>query len=447
MQRQTTNPMTVTQISIEHRGQLGRLAFDQLQDDPVESVVSLNNTGVDQLTSSRYDEAMCCFHASLSKIDSQFSNMDISSFSCDAQSPQDDSSCDSQATQRREYDEGMHFFMTPVRMEGTIMDLLVTHDAAATVLLFNMGQVCLRKQRDEEANDCFMRALYLARCAGKMSPIGMVAILHNIGYIEYKNGELQKSLRTFNEAMQVLRHSYNRIELAATLNCLGVLYFHLPKSDTSRAMEYYNKALEMQREHFGDQHKDVATTLNNVGRVHYIKGEYDHALAKYLEALRIRRRLLGKDHLDVAATVYNAGQTFHQQGELDKALKYYQEFMRITVPKLGESHRDVAIMLKCMAQIYHEQRKYDRALKLYDEALNVGRDAMGMHAEVASILNKMGNLYYEQGNFDNALEKYQQGLEVERVVLHNLHPNITVTLTNIGQIHKQRGEYAAALKL
>jgi tetratricopeptide (TPR) repeat protein len=132
---------------------------------------------------------------------------------------------------------------------------------------------------------------------------------------------------------------------------------------------------------------------------------------------------------------------------LEKALRYYQEFMTITVPKLGETHRDVAIMLKCMAQIYHEQREYDKALSLYEEALNVGRAALGIHAEVASILNNMGNLYHERGDFDAALERYKEGLEVERAVLHDLHPNITVTLTNIAQIHKQRGEYAAALKL
>ena len=185
-------------------------------------------------------------------------------------------------------------------------------------------------------------------------PIRIVAILHNIGYIQYRNSELETALRTYNEALQLHDRSSSRgskIELAASLNCLGVLYFHLPKSDTARAMEYYVESLKIRRHLFGHENCDVATTLNNIGRVHYIKGEYDAALQKYLEALRIRRTLLGRDHLDVAATVYNAGQTFHQKGNLDKALKYYQQFMSITVPKLGQTHRDVAIMLKCMAQV------------------------------------------------------------------------------------------------
>jgi tetratricopeptide (TPR) repeat protein len=43
--------------------------------------------------------------------------------------------------------------------------------------------------------------------------------------------------------------------------------------------------------------------------------------------------------------------------------------------------------------------------------------------------------------------QYGQGLEVEPVVLHDLLPNLTVTLTNIGQIHRQRGESTEALKV
>jgi tetratricopeptide (TPR) repeat protein len=461
-----------------------RLASHQFgpQFEPaVEAVADLNNLGVSHMEAASYEEALECFKAALAQLEhgaisvrfatspalanparhsSNNPILDQSAHdSAESSAPEGSNvSKDSYIYQRREYDEGMHVFSTPVRMEGPVLAAMDSPNAGATVLLYNMGQLCLLRHRDEEANECLVRALFLARCNcrrenNSVTPVkpnlypGVVAILHNIGYIQYRNCDLEKSLRTFNEALQVYRQVPNKLELAATLNCLGVLYFHSPKSDTSRAMDYYNKSLEIRRELIGTEHRDVATMLNNIGRVHYIKGEYDMALTKYLEALRIRRKLLGNDHLDVAATVYNAGQTYHQASKLTEALKYYQEFMSITVPKLGQTHRDVAIMLKCMAQIYHERREYERALSLYDEALSVGRAALGMHAEVASILNKMGNLYYERGDFDAAIIRYQEGLEVERQVLHSLHPNITVTLTNIGQIHKQRGEYVQALKL
>jgi tetratricopeptide (TPR) repeat protein len=471
MQRQRSIRMILTAIP----SQVQSFPDERLHlsvEEPSDAVSNLNNIGVTHLEASQNDDAMQCFQSALLKLKHvknsmcQFKSSTTSySTPCspgDAQ-PQDpitdteDSavSTDNYIHQRREYDEGMHVFSSPLRLDLPVYDTCIaSQNVAAAVLLFNIGQLCLLGHQDDEANECFVRALFLAQrvaqtaSANNVGVVSIVAILHNIGYIQYRNSDLEKALRTYNDALQVPRHLSNKIEMAATLNCLGVLYFHLPKSDTSRAMDCYTKSLAIRQEIIGTvEHCDVATTLNNIGRVHYIKGEYDLALAKYLEALRIRRSLLGRDHLDVAATVYNAGQTFHQQGDLEKALKYYQEFMSITVPKLGQSHRDVAIMLKCMAQIYHERREYERALGLYEEALSVGRAALGMHAEVASILNKMGNLHYEQGDFDNAIQRYQQGLEVERSVLHNLHPNITVTLTNIGQIHKQRGEYHSALRL
>jgi tetratricopeptide (TPR) repeat protein len=453
---QNDTPMTITHVPIEVQP-VERLPACGQFEDPVNSLPNLNNSGVYHLENSEFNQAIDNFQRALQLLGRRYDPLKIVSLGCQ-KALSGDATChnkpcgcgvstDSYIYQRREYDEGMHHFSTPIRMEGSLLDSIRTHEDAAAVVFYNVGQLCLLRHRDEAATECFIRALFLARSSAGMPPVSVVAILHNIGYIQYRNIELEKALATFNECLQVCRCVSDKLEYAATLNCLGVLSFHLPKADTTNAMENYTNVLSIRRQMYGNDHKDVGTTLNNIGRVHYIKGEYDLALANYLEALRIRRSLLGKDHLDVAATVYNAGQTFHQKGDLSKALKYYKEFMRITVPKLGQNHRDVAIMLKCMAQIYHEQREYEKALTLYSEALTVGRAALGMHAEVASILNKMGNLFYERGDFDAALKKYQDGLDVERAVLHSLHPNITVTLTNIGQIHKQRGEYSEALRL
>ena len=510
---------------------------------PSKMIASLNNRGVSKFKFGSNEEALYCFHSCLHILDHHHQQhqrqtrrgdtIKYTSLSCirssdyptasmakavvspflspkstnngrKDHSTSNDSSCNE--SERREYDEGMQYFSSPIRIPidmeegGGITSRLMLFDddydeeTIGSIIIYNMGLLYLRKypdsnDADEEANECFQAALFLTRrnkshrsgreLVSRQSRLE-VALLHNIGYTQYRNSQLDKAIRTFGEALELFRpmllssnskdssNSNNEIileqqqlQLAATLNCLGVLCFHLPKSATIRSMEYYMKSLEIRRHYqsnstttsgscCSNQHQQhIATTLNNIGRVHYIKGEYDRALASYLEALRIRRLQLGKDHLDVAAVIYNSGQTYHQQGHFEKALRYYQEFMRIAIMKLGPNHRDVGIMLKCMAQIYHEQKVYEEAIQLYQRALHVSQIALGTtdHAEIASILNKMGNLYYERGDFDNALLRYQQGLEVERTILPSIHPNITVTLTNIGQIHKQRGDYIQALKM
>ena len=46
----------------------------------------------------------------------------------------------------------------------------------------------------------------------------------------------------------------------------------------------------------------------------------------------------------------------------------------------------------------------------------------------------------------SAMLYYKEGLKVERAVLEPDHPHIMVTLVNIAQIHKQRGNYVTAIR-
>lgn len=99
-----------------------------------------------------------------------------------------------------------------------------------------------------------------------------------------------------------------------------------------------------------------------------------------------------------------------------------------------------------MAQVYDERQQHKDAAKLYQEAIRISKIVLGDHQEVANVMNKLGNLYFKIGNLDGAIESYKDGLEVERAVFHVCHPNIVVTLLNIGQIHKVRKQYPSALK-
>lgn len=369
--------------------------------------------------------------------------------------------------QRGEYDEGMHTFSIPLPLDD--LNDLGMHAVTATIL-FNLGQLYLRLNEEQEATDSFLQALQLMHMGSQPNlpvclsggkkgeapqTISFMALYHNLGHLQYRQGHYEDAVRTYSKALEVGRAtthptSHQLLELAATLNCLGVLCFHLPQADTEQAMNLYQESLQLRYAVLGRdaQTKEIATTLNNIGRVHYMKGHHAAALEWYQRALSMRRHLLGDDHLDVAATIYNAGQTHHQRGQLGEAMRLYEEFLRIAQQRLGVYHRDVATMLKCMAQIHHEQKEYGPAAELYEQALRVGKAALGdYHPEVASTLNKLGNLHYERGDMDSALRVYQEGLLVERAVLDTYHPNIVVTLTNIGQIHKLRGEHQAALRL
>jgi len=433
------------------------------------SLVRANNEGVRQCKMSNHGKAIRHFESALSKLEKKLA-LTQSNSPCGERSRK---RCRNEtlpgaltisqekrrASPRVEYDEGMNAHTELFRLDSKAMKI-INHEAIPTQmisLVINLGQAYTASNMDREAESCFLhaRTIFMDHptidCWGEVT---LLFILHRIGYLQFRIGEFEEAITTYNEALLHCRHPKKsgvkvQLDAASTMNCLGVVYFHLQKSHAEKALECLLNALSIRRELLGSRHPDVATTLNNIGRVNYINGQLDNALRMYDEALGIRRELFGSDHLDVAATVCNAGQAYHQRGELNTALRLYEEFVRIVMPRLGKNHRDIFLMYKCMAQAHQECGDHERALSCYSEALSVGRSALGTtnHVEIASILNKMGNLYYRRDDYDHAIEMYREGLEIERVVLDDTHPNITVTLSNIGQIHKQRGEYADALKI
>lgn len=177
--------------------------------------------------------------------------------------------------QRGEYDEGMHTFSVPLMIDSSRTSL---QKAIATVL-FNLGQLFLRLNDNEAASTALLRALQMLQLSppnGSLKEtlkehggVTLMAILHNVGHVQYRTGQYEEAVRTYAKALQIGKNSYQKtsrdmLEVAATLNCLGVLYFHLPKAETDKAMELYMESLAIHRAIHGAncESKEVATTLN-----------------------------------------------------------------------------------------------------------------------------------------------------------------------------------------
>ena len=199
-------------------------------------------------------------------------------------------------------------------MDSSSMDIASgPHSVASSILCYNLGQAYVALEQDEEARQWFERALHSSSGYLNMrvhsAVLSPFKILHNLGYIQYRRQDIHGALQIFREALHESQRSVNKLDIANSLNALGVLYFHLPEPDAVRSIDCYMQALAIRRAVLGPTHVDVATCLNNIGRVHYIDQRYDDALLVYQEALRIRRLLLGQDHLDVAATGKNLDRT------------------------------------------------------------------------------------------------------------------------------------------
>jgi tetratricopeptide (TPR) repeat protein len=435
----------------------------------IDTVSLLTDIGISNFLLGRHEKAEKCFSQALCRVDgslicneslSIIDSLKIERGLCnntmvdnsesnkestvDTPKEQSQTASSSCIQQRHEYDEGMQAFDEPLQISHSEHT-----DSTSSLLFFNIAQTYVGRGQFPMSQTWFERALFASSPKSDQRSVKVVfKILHSLGHCCYRIGSHDDAMWYYQRALSMgIQHELQDTDLAASLNCVGVLLFHRQsEEDTEKAMEKFKQSLAIYRASDVADCSEIATVLNNIGRVHYLWSKYKAALSVYEETLQIRRQLLGNDSIDVAATICNIGQTYHQLGRLDEAMTSYEEFLNIARSCLGSDTRGVALVYKCIAEIHHERSQHALALLVFKKALGVARVSFGgCHSEVTSTLNKLGNVCYEMQDYSGAMKYYKEWLEIEILILSPNHPNVITTLTNIAGLYKHQGRLGKAI--
>ena len=371
-----------------------------------------------------------------------------------------------------EYDEGMRTYHDPMYIHAAKNPPEIGNETFHATILYNLGIAHMHLEEDEEALNYFSILIDLHRRAPiynkstKPKPSirknefftasTVVAILSNIGHIHFRAGKYEEALVNYEEAVEITRdcHSYYHLDIAATLNSIGVLRIHsLPSTDPKEVdmtISFFTEAHAIRNAILGhDEDKHTATVLNNIGRAKFITGDYEAAYAYHSLCYNVRRKvLLVSNHLDIAATLNNMAQASSMMKDSKRALGLYEEYLNIASEKLGMKHIAIAATVRSMAEIHEDAGNLQEATQYYKHAICLYQDVVpvdGVGIEVSSILNKLGSIYYEQNNFVDAIDAYQKGLEIERHIYDDPNRNVATTLLNIALVYKTQESLANAL--
>jgi len=116
----------------------------------------------------------------------------------------------------------------------------------------------------------------------------------------------------------------------------------------------YLQALKIYQDVHGENHVDVAATLNNLGVLHRMHGQYTQAEPLLVRALEIKERVHGPDHPDVALSLHNLGQLYIAQGQPEKAEPLYRRALAIREQAFGPTHGEVAKSLEDLVGLLHK---------------------------------------------------------------------------------------------
>jgi len=261
----------------------------------------------------------------------------------------------------------------------------------------------------------------------------------------YEQGKYREAIPLVKRILEIREKALgnNHLDVAASLNDLGLLYYNL--GNYAEAEPLYQRSLAIREKALGNNHPDVAFSLNNLAVLYDNQGNYAEAEPLYQRSLAIFEKALGPDHPDVALSLNNLAELYRRQGNYAEAEPLYQRSLAIREKVLGNNHPDVGLSLNNLAALYDAQGNYAEAEPLYQRSLAIWEKALGPeHPLVATSLNNLAALYDEQGNYAEAEPLYQRSLAIREKVLGPDHLDVALSLNNLALLYYNRGNYAEA---
>ncbi|XP_066298759.1 uncharacterized protein [Branchiostoma lanceolatum] len=354
---------------------------------------------------------------------------------------------------RKEFLAARDLFEKVLEMEQTLYS--EPHPLVALTLC-NLGVVHTELLDHRTALHYLQRAEKISEDVfGEDTPHPQVAlILNNMGITYKEMGDISKAreylTRSLDMRLAIYGEDTPHPDIGATLCNLGNLMSTLGEMTT--AATYFEKALKMFRGSYGNKnHPSIAGALDNLGIVFVTKGDYHESLKYHREALEMKQQLYGdRPNASIAQTLHNLANTYKSMGEHKTALGLYQQSLDIYEDVHGEGtpHPKVAQGLVGVGNQYVNLGKHREGLQLLQKALKMSEEFYGvntLHPDVASCLNNVAFAHGKLKEFDSAIQCYLRALEVWRKLYGNEHPNVAMTLNNLGSQYFSAGDATRAM--
>ncbi|MDY7020570.1 MAG: CHAT domain-containing protein [Cyanobacteriota bacterium] len=245
-------------------------------------------------------------------------------------------------------------------------------------------------------------------------------ILELSAEVYLKWGEYQKALEAYEKAHQIRKKMGIEAAVAATLNSIGLVYFDL--GELERSLKYYQQAQSLlQRSENPADLKIIALILNNMGQVYSEQGELQKAQEMYEKALNYWKALPEKTDVrnirGQAATLNNQGYVYAQSNQLKQAQTTYNEALLLW-QKIGDRTRE-ASTLNNICYVDFQQGNLEKALETCTQSLQI-RQEVGDRTKEPLSLYYIAQIQREKGNLDTALKTIESALEI----IENLRTNV-----------------------
>lgn len=306
----------------------------------------------------------------------------------------------------------------------------------------NLASVFTALGKHQQAQQLFTQALDNMN-KEETDPSVMATMLNNMGESLRKQGNFEKSLEYFEQALELQRKSSlnqsNDPEIAKTLSSIARLYFE--KGNYDKSEELLNEAMTIITNNVGKKHPHYAACITALGNSLLKQRKFAEAQKKYEESLKIRDELKEPEYAKIPTlqslalalerqkkwaeaevlfnrildclrqmndgshkqklkdTLSSIANNMAQQQKLSEAESVYLELKELIKEDPGEDSLEYGKVSYDLGAVYLHQEKYDEAEKEFAIAKVIYEEKLGLDNEktlnVTDALNEVRNIIYQ----------------------------------------------------
>jgi len=223
--------------------------------------------------------------------------------------------------------------------------------------------------------------------------------LISLGNTYIAMADYDQAIKSFHDAIGLLKNSGNAELHADAMNGLGVVYYHL--DDLDKTVKYFIQALNSLDE---KKHQvSMANLSNNIGVLYLNQGKFEESITYLQKTLALwqamdRKKGIADTYTNFASVYFEMGKTdpFIEYSNLAKAL--YQEL---------DDQSGIAYTLLNMGDYFSKIDDYEQAFQSYQQALEITESLNEIETSI-DLLQKTSSMFEKQGDYAQALNFYKQ---------------------------------------
>ncbi len=215
--------------------------------------------------------------------------------------------------------------------------------------------------------------------------------------------------------------------------------------DVSAAREILEESLSIREQGLGPTHPYVARTYAHIARIMLNSGEAESVPPLLQRVLEIDTASYGENHLAMVPHLKILGDVYLELQETTKAREIYEQALSIEQQFLGKNHYRVAEMLIRIARAYIIQKNLIQALDRIEEAIHIQEKSVGSQSIfLAASLSLKAWVLASQRQYDQSDPLFKRALEIQERHLTPNHPDIVLSLTNLGRLYHAQKKFEHA---